>query len=194
MDIRKIKENKKKYLDFLLLADEQEEMIDRYLERGTLYVLEDKFPREAGGTVTKTCAVCVVTDEGEGILEIKNLAVSPKMQKRGWGRYMIQFVEETYRDQFEILQVGTGDSPATVPFYEKCGFHRSHVVRNFFTDHYDHPIYECGRQLVDMVYLRKELHDDSSAIKFNNVFRQNESGSGADRPLRFLRILSRKCY
>ena len=29
--------------------------------------------------------------------------------------------------------------------------------RNFFTDHYDHPIYECGVQLVDMVYLQREL-------------------------------------
>ena len=34
-------ENKKEYLDLLLLADEQEDMIDRYLERGTMYILED---------------------------------------------------------------------------------------------------------------------------------------------------------
>ncbi|EKC68943.1 hypothetical protein LEA_08540, partial [human gut metagenome] len=26
-----------------------------------------------------------------------------------------------------------------------------------FTDHYDHPIIEDGRQLVDMVYLKKSL-------------------------------------
>lgn len=26
-----------------------------------------------------------------------------------------------------------------------------------FTDHYDHPVYECGVQLVDMVYLRREM-------------------------------------
>ena len=37
-EIREIKENKKQYLDLLLLADEQENMIDRYLERGTMYV------------------------------------------------------------------------------------------------------------------------------------------------------------
>lgn len=34
---------------------------------------------------------------------------------------------------------------------------RHHLVKNFFTDHYDHPIYECGVQLVDMVYLQKEI-------------------------------------
>ena len=42
-------------------------------------------------------------------------------------------------------------------FYEKCGFTRSHRIPNFFTDHYDHPIYEAGVQLVDMVYLQRNL-------------------------------------
>ena len=28
---------------------------------------------------------------------------------------------------------------------------------NFFIDHYDHPIIECGVQLADMVYCKKEL-------------------------------------
>ena len=41
MEIRKVETDKKRYLDFLLLADEQEDMVDRYLERGTMYVLED---------------------------------------------------------------------------------------------------------------------------------------------------------
>ena len=98
-----------------------------------------------------------MTDEGDGILELKNLAVRPDSQGKGYGRQMIRFVADTYRKRFRILQVGTGDSPATIPFYEKCGFRRSHVVRNFFTEHYDHPIYEGGKRLVDMVYLKMEL-------------------------------------
>ena len=56
-----------------------------------------------------------------------------------------------------MLQAGPGDSPATVPFYEACGFRRHHLVKNFFPDHYDHPIYEGGVRLVDMVYLQREL-------------------------------------
>ena len=59
--------------------------------------------------------------------------------------------------RYATLQVGTGDSPSTIPFYEACDFRRHHLVRNFFTDHYDHPIYEDGVQLVDMVYLQREL-------------------------------------
>lgn len=147
MTVREVKENKKQHLDLLLLADEQEDMIDRYLEAGTMYALDD------GGVQT----ICVVTDEGAGILEIKNIATRPDAQGKGYGKALIQFLVDTYRGKYQILQVGTGDSPLTVPFYEKCGFVRSHYIKNFFTDHYDHPIFECGVQLVDMVYLRQKL-------------------------------------
>ena len=66
-------------------------------------------------------------------------------------------IVNNYREQYAILQVGTGDSPLTIPFYEKCGFVRSHIISNFFIDNYDHPIYESGIQLVDMVYLQRPL-------------------------------------
>lgn len=147
MDFREIKENKKQYLSLLLLADEQEDMIDRYIDKGTMYVLDDD----------RVKCECVVTDEGEGILEIKNIATEPQYQGKGYARVMIDFICRKYKGEFSILQVGTGDSPLTVPFYEKCGFVRSHTVKNFFTDNYDHPIYECGVLLTDMVYLRKKL-------------------------------------
>ncbi len=152
MEILEVKENKKQYLRLLLLADEQESMIDRYLDRGTMFVLDD------GGAKCE----CVVTDEGggcgsEAVLEIKNIATEPEYQGRGYGRALIEYIAEKYRGRFSILQVGTGDSPLTVPFYEKCGFVRSHIVPNFFTENYDHPICECGVQLVDMVYFRRRI-------------------------------------
>ena len=147
MKIYEITDNKKQYLPLLLLADEQEDMIDRYLERGTMYVLDEDGVK----------AECVVTDEGEGILEIKNLATEPDYQGKGYGRALIEFLAEKYTGKYSVLQVGTGESPLTVPFYEKCGFAYHHRIKNFFTDHYDHPIYECGVRLVDMVYLQRRL-------------------------------------
>ena len=147
MEILKIKSDKKKYMDLLLLADEQEDMIDRYLDRGTMYILDDDGVK----------AECVVTEEADGILEIKNIATDPTYQRNGYGKKLIDFIVEKYSGRYAVLQVGTGDSPLTVPFYEKCGFRRSHIVKNFFPDHYDHPIYEDGVQLVDMVYLQREL-------------------------------------
>ena len=147
MTIKQITSNKKQYLDLLLLADEQESMIDRYLDRGEMFALLDPELR----------AVCVVTDEGDGVFEIKNISVYPAFQGRGYGKAIIEFVLERYRGRGRLMTVGTGDSPLTLPFYLRCGFAESHRVRNFFTDHYDHPIFEAGKQLVDMVYLAQAL-------------------------------------
>ena len=147
MEIRELKEDKKQFLSLLLLADEQEDMIDRYIEKGTVYVLDDDGVK----------CQCVVTDEGNGILEIKNIDTKTEYQGKGYGKKLIDFLIMNYRETYSVLQVGTGDSPLTVPFYEKCGFIRSHSIKNFFTDYYDHPIYEGGVQLVDMVYLRRNI-------------------------------------
>ena len=142
-----VTDNKKQYLDLLLLEDEQEDMIDRYLDRGTMYVLDDNGVK----------CECVVTDEGNGVLEIKNIATVPEYQGKGYAKALIDFVVQKYKEQYTLLQVGTGDSPLTIPFYERCGFGRSHSIPNFFTDNYDHPIFECGVQLVDMIYLQRPL-------------------------------------
>lgn len=148
LTLREIKDNKKQLLPLLLLADEQEDMVDRYLERGTLLVLE------AEGQILSEC---VLTDEGDGILEIKNLATEPAQQGKGYGRALLDAVAARYKGAYRLLQVGTGESPLTLPFYENCGFVYSHRIPNFFTDNYDHPIIEAGVQLVDMVVLRKAL-------------------------------------
>ena len=71
--------NKKQYLDLLLLADEQESMIDRYLERGEMFVLTD------AGNIK---AACVVTREAEDVFEIKNIATYPQFQRQGYGRIL----------------------------------------------------------------------------------------------------------
>ena len=90
-------------------------------------------------------------------MEIKNIAVYPEFQGKGYGKKLLDFLEKFYSEDFDILQVGTGDSPLTIPFYEKCGFKQHHVIKNFFTENYDHPIIECGVQLVDMIYLQKPI-------------------------------------
>ena len=154
MKIIEITENKKEYIDLLLLADEQEDMIDRYLEKGKMYVLDDNGIKSE----------CVLTDEGNGIIEIKNIATYPEYQGKEYAKTLIDFVVQTFSDQYSVLQVGTGDSPLTIPFYEKCGFSRSHIIPNFFTENYDHPIYECGIQLVDMVYLRRSMQFNSQNV------------------------------
>lgn len=152
MEIKQVLENKKQYMDLLFLADEQEDMIDRYLDDGDMFVLLDP----------EVKAECVVCDLGEGVFEIKNIATDPKAQGKGYGRKLIEFVMEHYRSRCRKMLVGTGDSPLTVPFYLKCGFKEHHRVKNFFTDNYKHPIFEAGVQLVDMVYFSREYGEETT--------------------------------
>lgn len=148
MEIKEVKDNKKQFLSLLLLADEQENMIDKYIDRGIMYVLDDE------GIIK---AECIITDEQNGVLEIKNLAVKPEYQRKGYGKVMIDFIIKNYKEKYSILQVGTGDNTLTIPFYEQCGFIRSHYIKNFFIDNYEQPIYEDGIQLIDMIYLQRKL-------------------------------------
>lgn len=121
MEIKEIKKNKKRYLSLLLLADEQESMIDQYIDKGRMFVLDDNGIK----------CECVVTDEGNGVLEIKNIATKPEYQGMGYGKKLVDFIASKYKEKYSVLQVGTGDSPLTIPFYERCGFVRSHIVKIF---------------------------------------------------------------
>ena len=123
INIVPILKNKKEFLELLLLADEQESMIDLYLERGEMFALYD-------------------------------IATYPHYQRKGYGTQLIKFLLEHYKDRYQTMLVGTGDSTYTIPFYERCGFTYSHRIPDFFIKNYDHPMYEDGKQLRDMVYLK----------------------------------------
>lgn len=141
-------EQKLDFSDLLLLADEQMNMVERYLYRGTMFALCDPDVK----------AICVVTREGGGIFEIKNLATRPEEQRKGYGRSLVHYVVNYCKNlKGKTLLVGTGESPSTLGFYAKCGFIHSHRVKDFFVENYDHVIIEDGKQLVDMVYLQMAL-------------------------------------
>lgn len=148
IQIKHIQENKKRFLPLLLLADEQEDMIDSYLDRGDLFVLfDDDDPK----------GLCVITREADDLFEIKNLAVYPHDQRKGFGRCLVDYVSERYTGKATTIQAGTGEVPSVLLFYQRCGFTMSHRIPNFFIDHYDHPMIEEGVPLIDMVYLKKSL-------------------------------------
>jgi len=152
--IEKILKNKKQFLDLLLLADEQETMIDKYLPDGDLFALYDDDLK----------SVCVVVPVDSETCELKNIATYEKYQGKGYGRTLIHFLFDFYKNDFKTMLVGTGETPAILSFYEQCGFKISHRVKNFFTDNYDHPIFEGDVQLVDMIYLKKNLQEQRDCI------------------------------
>jgi GNAT superfamily N-acetyltransferase len=163
MKIEKIVENKKQFLDLLLLADEQENMIDKYLTSGDLFALYDDgstmVTERSRSTLTNRDlkSVCVVAPIDSETCELKNIATYEKYQGKGYGKALIKFISDFYKNDYKTMLVGTGETPTILSFYESCGFEKSHRVKNFFTDNYDHPMFDGEIQLVDMIYLKKDL-------------------------------------
>lgn len=145
--IERVTENKKQFLDLLLLADEQEDMIDKYLSSGDLFALYDDDLK----------SICVVVPVNDDVCELKNIATYEQYRGKGYGRRLINYISDFYKKGYKAMLVGTGEAPAILLFYESCGFKKSHRIENFFTNNYDRPIFERDIQLVDMIYLRKEL-------------------------------------
>ncbi len=110
--IKQIKENKTSYMDLLLIADEQEDMIEKYLDRGDMFVLvEDDLK-----------SICIVTREEDGNFELKNIATYEQYQGQGYGRRLIMHILDHYKDQGKLMFVGTGECPSIMSFYKGCGF------------------------------------------------------------------------
>lgn len=149
--IREVEEDKQDFFDLLLIGDESEDMIVKYLNRGSLYVCSID---------NKNVAVIVTVENDDGTVEIKNLAVDAAFRRRGIGRKMLEYVEKLNHDKKIIL--GTGETPSTLRFYQACGYRYSHRIPGFFTDNYPNPIVEEGVTLGDMVYFFKETGNQSS--------------------------------
>ena len=166
MRIEPVHRGRELFRDLLLLADEQWDMVELYLHRGEMFAAYagDGLRTKAGSVLVPDRAIgcMIVTDEGIDerglrIAEVKSLAVDAAHQRSGFGRALLEFAARHVAREHDVLRVGTGDSPLTVPFYEACGFMRSYVLPNFFIDNYDHPIIEAGVQLEDMVILERRL-------------------------------------
>lgn len=147
MIIKEIHSNKKEYLNILLIGDEDEDMIDKYLDESRLFVLFKN------NTAICACAVIKIDDK---TAEIKNLATVFEFQNKGFASRMLDFIFEKYKN-FEKIILGTGENEKTLNFYKKRGFFETGRIKNFFTDNYKKPIFENGKQLVDMICLEKKL-------------------------------------
>lgn len=136
--------------DLLLMADEPEASVNDYIHRGV-------------------CHVAVSGDRilGEYVLlhtrpftaEVVNLAVVPAFQRRGIGTALVAHAVRTARDAgFRRLEISTGDSgTGQIALYERCGFVRCGVDRDYFVKFYPAPIVENGLPCRDRVCLRLEF-------------------------------------
>ena len=147
MKIRQITRDKDEYMDMLLMADPQKDMIESYLYRSEMFVLVN------GGDI---CSICVVQPLKNRKCELKNIVTRVEDRGKGYARYLIHYICEYYGDVCDTMYAGTGNSKKMIDFLEHCGFVNSHMIVNYYVDHYQMPVYEDGVRITDKVFLKKK--------------------------------------
>ena len=134
----------------LLLADETKEAIDKYIFESEIFIIENN------GEIIALYALKAINSEQ---IEIKNIAVKADFQGRGIGSFLLENAfERAKKSGFQSLLIGTGDaSLRQLTLYQRQGFKKYDVVKNFFIDNYPEVIYENGLQLKDMIILEKQI-------------------------------------
>lgn len=136
--------------DLLLLGDESPESVTDYVGRGDCYVAL------LNGAVV---GEYVLLHTRPFTAELVNLAVAPAWQRQGIGTALIRHAISVARAAgFRRMELGTGDSGVgQIAFYERCGFVRCGVDRDYFRKYYPEPIFENGVECRHMVRFEMEL-------------------------------------
>lgn len=136
----------------LLLADETIEAINQYIFNCDIYLLTDD---------NQEIAIMALYKNNNTELEIKNIAVIDIYRNKGIGSILINKAKEIARqNHYSSLLVGTSDTGfQQIKFYEKNGFIKKGIRKDFFTQNYPTPIFENGAQMRDMIVLEFLTHD-----------------------------------
>ena len=145
--------HRERHLPLLLEADDAEDHMRGYLDRGELLEIHD-----ADGMI----GVVVFVREADEV-EIWNIALAEEHRGRGLGRAAIGAIaDRCTRAGATRLTVGTSDcSLGTIAFYRKAGFRFAGVREGYF-DAYLIAVVENGIRARDMVMLRMALPSDST--------------------------------
>ncbi|MEC1302309.1 GNAT family N-acetyltransferase [Lysinibacillus capsici] len=147
--LEKVEGNREAFLPQLLLADESEVAVRKYLDKGTLYKIN------CGELLV---GVALVIPQTNTTIELKNIAIVPKYQGKGIGKEILrQLTDECQKDGYQTVLVGTANSSIdNIAFYQKAGFRMEAIEKDFFS-HYPEPIYENGIRALDMIFFSKQL-------------------------------------
>ena len=147
VSIVKVDENKEQYMNLLLEADPDEDVVKKYIQEGEMYVVK------VNG---KALAEIFITKVDEETCELKNIATLPTARGKGLAKSLIEYVFNEYKGKYKKMIVGTTEN--MIPFYVLIGFNKYYkTVKNFFIDNYNKEIWDGNLQCMDMYYYYKEL-------------------------------------
>ncbi len=141
--------------NLLLQADETKEGIDKYLFDSEVFIAKIAGRDEPVG-------VCCLLRADDRTVELMNIAVDEPFRGRGIGGAMIaQAARVAAAGGYREIVLGTGTedcAPDQIRFYERCGFRRSGLRKNYFIEKYPNdPIWVDGVQMRDMQMLKMDL-------------------------------------
>jgi predicted N-acetyltransferase YhbS len=148
---------RERYVPLLLLADDSEQQVRGYMQKGTLFVAEDE-----GREVGIVLAIPVdSSDANNSEIELKAVAVEAASHNQGIGQRMLALVLPALEERgFTRVVLGTGNSGiGQIAFYQKAGFRMWKIERDVFSAERGYPpgLEENGIPLRDMIWLDREL-------------------------------------
>jgi ribosomal protein S18 acetylase RimI-like enzyme len=148
---------RERYVPLLQLADDSEQQVRGYLQKGTLFVAEDE-----GREVGIVLAIPVdSSDANNSEIELKAVAVEAASHNQGIGQRMLALVLPALEERgFTRVVLGTGNSGiGQIAFYQKAGFRMWKIERDVFSAERGYPpgLEENGIPLRDMIWLDREL-------------------------------------
>ena len=98
----------------------------------------------------------MITEVDENVCELKNIATVEKYRRQGYGKKMIKYLFDTYKQKYKKMIIGTTEN--NIPFYVKVGFDKYYkTVKNFFIDNYKEEIWDGNLQCIDIYYYSNNL-------------------------------------
>lgn len=145
--ISKVIDNKNNYINLLLEADPDKNVVCNYIEKGEMYILKKS---------EKVLAEIVITKVDEETCELKNIATLPEARGNGYAKILLEYVFNEYRTKYKRMIVGTTEN--MIPFYVLNGFNKYYkTVKNFFVDNYSEEVWDGDLHCIDMYYYCKEF-------------------------------------
>jgi ribosomal protein S18 acetylase RimI-like enzyme len=145
---------RERFLPLLLLADESEQQVRSYLQRGDLYVYEEGAEHDAAGVI-------LVIAAEKAVVELKAVAIAQHRQGQGLGLRMMRAVIDALRARgVRRVIVGTANAGiGQLAYYQKAGFRLLRIERDFFSPERGYPphLEDNGIRLRDMVWMDQDL-------------------------------------
>lgn len=109
----------------LLLADPSKQLVQQYLQHGTIFEVRKS---------DQVVAIMVVEGISPTCLEIKNIAVDPKFENQGIATKLLNYALDFAKGHhYQHVQIGTGSTSfKQLYLYQKVGFRISSIRSDFF--------------------------------------------------------------